>query len=440
MRRAAAMLWLGLAATGAGAADLPQLRTPVIADRPVLRPKVPIRSAPPIGSVSPDAGAWHTFVRLTASGLADAESIRVVWYPGDDDSQPQAGAITATTRGRTPPDQVEIEIPADAGGPLGGVVRILARMPKQRQPLFVARFRVGAAKTAQPAPAPAAQSTSTTPPPPASGPKATARLDLRTGSSASFGAGSIVASGQRVGLGLYVTLDRFGSYFLQLNPDAGGHFQVRTTVSNIQGATSLLLESAEGSISCPLVRNPGYRNFQTCDLVFDLPSARQVAITVRKRADAVSQITLVKFDVTRESPSGGALAAAQLVLAGPQEVGFDNLPGAKANANGTDVSNGAHVELRDNSILGVNLLAPPAGSYRFRAMISNTAAATQFTFQGAGQQATCNIPATPGYQNATPCDLVVSVSTAGANLGVLLTKQPGGAPAATVDTVYVYQE
>jgi hypothetical protein len=127
------------------ASDLPKLRTPVMADRPVLRPKVPIRSAPPIGSVSPDAGAWHTFVRLTASGLANAEGIRVVWFPGDDDSQPQAGAITATMRGRTAPDQVEIEIPADAGGPQGGVVRILAFMPGKLQPVFIARFTIGAA-------------------------------------------------------------------------------------------------------------------------------------------------------------------------------------------------------------------------------------------------------------------------------------------------------
>jgi hypothetical protein len=152
MTRAAAVLWLGLAATGAMASDLPKLRTPVMADRPVLRPKVPIRSAPPIGSVSPDAGAWHTFVRLTASGLANAEGIRVVWFPGDDDSRPQAGAITATMRGRTAPDQVEIEIPADAGGPRGGVVRILAIMPKAPKPVFVARFTVGeAASTAAPA-------------------------------------------------------------------------------------------------------------------------------------------------------------------------------------------------------------------------------------------------------------------------------------------------
>jgi hypothetical protein len=438
MTRAAAVLWLGLAATGAMASDLPKLRTPVMADRPVLRPKVPIRSAPPIGSVSPDAGAWHTFVRLTASGLANAEGIRVVWFPGDDDSQPQAGAITATMRGRTAPDQVEIEIPADAGGPQGGVVRILAFMPKRLRPVFVARFTVGTASAAQPAPAPPPRDSIT--PPPTSPPKATARIDLRTSTSAGFGAGSIVASGQRVGLGLYVTLDMFGSYVLRLNPDAGGHFRVRATVTNIQGATNLLLESAEATVSCPFVRNPGYRNFQTCDLVFDLPSARQVAITVRKPADAVSQVTLVKFDVTRESPSGAALAAAQLVVAGPQEVGFDNLPGAKANANGTDVNNGAHVELRDNSILGVNLLTPPAGSYRFRAMISNTAATTHFTFQGAGRQATCDIAAAPGYQNATPCDLVVPVSTAGANLGVILRKQSGGAPTATVDTVYVYQE
>jgi hypothetical protein len=140
-RKTGAMLWvlLALGASGAAAADLSQLRPPAGGDRPVVRQKAPI------GSVSPQVGPWHTFARVTASGLAGAEGIRVVWFPGDDDSRPQAGAITATLRARTAPDQVEIEIPADAGGPQGGVVRILAFMPGKLQPVFVARFTIGAA-------------------------------------------------------------------------------------------------------------------------------------------------------------------------------------------------------------------------------------------------------------------------------------------------------
>ncbi len=95
------------------------------------------------GAVSPAAGAPHSFVILTGTGIANADGIRVEWYPGDDAGQPASGAVTATLRRRIPPDQVEIEIPAGAGGPRGGVVRLLARMPGQRTPVFVARFTVG---------------------------------------------------------------------------------------------------------------------------------------------------------------------------------------------------------------------------------------------------------------------------------------------------------
>jgi len=98
------------------------------------------------GAVSPETGTPHSFVIVTGAGIGSADGIRVVWYPGDDAGQPASGAVTATLRRRIPPDQVEIEIPAGAGGPQGGVVRILARMPGQRTPVFVARFTVGAAE------------------------------------------------------------------------------------------------------------------------------------------------------------------------------------------------------------------------------------------------------------------------------------------------------
>ena len=427
MTRTAAMLWLLLAATGAAAADLPQLRTPVMADRPVLSRKAPTPSGPPLGSVSPQTGPWHTFARVRVERIASAERIRVIWFPGDDDTRPQAGAITATMRRRISPNEVEIEIPQDAGGPNGGVVRIVAILPKSLKPLFVARFTVGAAVNApQQAPAPP--------------PKATARLDLRSISTAAFGGGRIYAAGERIVMARYTVIDASSRYYVNINPDAGGRIRVRTTVSNVPGPTTLLLESAQASASCPLVGNPGYHNYQTCDLAFDLPAAREVVVTVHKASDAVGQVTLARFDVTREGPSGAVLAAAQLALSGPAAAGFDNIPSAKVDAAAAPVSNGAHIQLIDNSALTVNLSAPPAGTYRFRAMVSNTAATTRFSMQGGGQQATCDIPATPGYQSAAPCDLVVPVTAAGANLGVILRKQSGGAPTATVDTVYVYQE
>ena len=84
------LVLLAFAATGAAAADLPQLRSPASRDRLAVKQKAPI------GSVSPQVGPWHTFARVTASGLAGAQGIRVVWFPGDDDSQPQAGAFLLT--------------------------------------------------------------------------------------------------------------------------------------------------------------------------------------------------------------------------------------------------------------------------------------------------------------------------------------------------------
>lgn len=137
----AGLISLVLAGGSTYSADLPQIRTPVAAERPVLKEKA-LPSRPPAGSVAPDSGAWHTFVRVTAPQIASADGIRVVWFPDDDNSKPQAGAMTATVRKRIVPDEVEIEIPRNAGGAGGGVVRILAIMPKQLQPVFLARFTV----------------------------------------------------------------------------------------------------------------------------------------------------------------------------------------------------------------------------------------------------------------------------------------------------------
>ena len=292
-----------------------------------------------------------------------------------------------------------------------------------------------------PAPGPTSQTTTQggSTPPPTSAPKATARLNLAPMYQAALGGGTFWVGGNRIGIGLYPTIDAGSTYGLHISPDSGGRLRVRATISNIQGATTLLMESAEATTSCPLARNPGYNNFQTCDLVFDLPAAREVRVVARKPRDTVVQVTVVKFDVTRESPSGGVLAAAQVVLSGPQTT-FDQLPGAKVTAAAGPVGTAAHVTLNDNSTVAVNLIGAPAGTYRFRAMVSNTSAATQFSVQSPGKQSTCSIPATAGYQNATPCEIVVTVPTSGTNQTVSFTKQAGGATEATVDTVYVFQE
>jgi tetratricopeptide (TPR) repeat protein len=120
------------------------------ADRPVLKEKTALPSRPSAGSVTPDFGRWHTLVRVTAPQVSSADVIRVVWFPNDDDSLPQAGALPAALRKRIDPNEVEIEIPRNAGGPGGGVIRILAIMPKQLQPVFIARFTVlGPVQTGQ---------------------------------------------------------------------------------------------------------------------------------------------------------------------------------------------------------------------------------------------------------------------------------------------------
>ena len=135
----APVIWLfSLVAYGA---DLPPVRTPTVTDSPVLPQKAALPSRQPAGSVSPESGRWHALVRVSAPRIGSADGMRVEWYPNDDDSLPQAGALPAALRRRIAPDEIEMEIPQNAGGPRGGVIRILAIMPRQ-PPVFVARFRV----------------------------------------------------------------------------------------------------------------------------------------------------------------------------------------------------------------------------------------------------------------------------------------------------------
>ena len=89
------------------------------------------------GTVTPSSGPWNSIVRVKGSNIANAAFIRVLWYPNDDATQAQSGGITATVRQRMPPDEVEIEIPAGAGGATGSVVRIVAVTDRDAEPVLL---------------------------------------------------------------------------------------------------------------------------------------------------------------------------------------------------------------------------------------------------------------------------------------------------------------
>jgi hypothetical protein len=95
-----------------------------------------------IATLSPASGPWHTFVRIKGNGLGSTSSVRVVWYPNDDDSQPPAGAITATLRNSFGPDEIEIEIPSDSGIGSGGAIRVMLTLPGRTQPVYAGTFSV----------------------------------------------------------------------------------------------------------------------------------------------------------------------------------------------------------------------------------------------------------------------------------------------------------
>jgi hypothetical protein len=106
----------------------------------------PVRTLPlssnAVGTLTPASGKWHSFVTVKGPNFAKAERVAVIWYPNDDATQAQAGSITATLRKRTGTDEVEIEMPRDAGGTSGGVVRVYLYMPAQLQPVLAGRFTV----------------------------------------------------------------------------------------------------------------------------------------------------------------------------------------------------------------------------------------------------------------------------------------------------------
>jgi len=96
----------------------------------------------PVGALTPDQGPWHTFVRVTGDKLSGATGVRVLWYPNDDDSQEVAGSMSATLRKRLGQEGVEIEMPQGAGGPKGGVVRVMVNLQGSKEPVFAGRFIV----------------------------------------------------------------------------------------------------------------------------------------------------------------------------------------------------------------------------------------------------------------------------------------------------------
>ena len=106
----------------------------------------PIRTKPlssnAVGTLSPESGKWHSYVTVKGPNFAKAERVAVTWYPNDDGAQAQAGSITATLRKRVGTDEIEIEMPRDAGGTNGGVVRVYLFMPNQLQPVLAGRFTV----------------------------------------------------------------------------------------------------------------------------------------------------------------------------------------------------------------------------------------------------------------------------------------------------------
>jgi hypothetical protein len=93
-------------------------------------------------NVIPGSGPWHTFVQVLGAEPGTATAARVVWYPNDDDTQPMAGMLSATLRGVTPDVGAEIEIPENAGGSAGGVIRIMLTVPGSTTPKMMGRFTV----------------------------------------------------------------------------------------------------------------------------------------------------------------------------------------------------------------------------------------------------------------------------------------------------------
>ena len=95
-----------------------------------------------VGTLDPAAGKWHSFVTVKGPNFAAAERVMVLWYSNDDASGQQT-SITATLRKRTGADEIEIEIPRDAGASSdSGVVRVYLFMPNQLQPVLAGRFTV----------------------------------------------------------------------------------------------------------------------------------------------------------------------------------------------------------------------------------------------------------------------------------------------------------
>jgi hypothetical protein len=281
------------------------------------------------------------------------------------------------------------------------------------------------------------------PPPPAGVPLATATADLRRAAVANFDriAGSVGISGAGVLLGGYTTLDASSRVVLTLQAALAGTYRVRVSVSNIPMPTGLLFESAAGNSSCALRALPGYNNLQTCEVALQAGGPGPLTLAVRQQGNAAAQVTLAAVDVSHEPAAGAAAdATARISLAGIAAATFDRLPGAMLTVAAQPVSIGSHVEVDNRTQIDAYLLNAPAGTYRFRALLTNTSGATTFSLQGLGREWSCSVPAQPGYQGTQACDLVLPVAAAGTVPVRMKFAAGAGAPVASLEQVMVFKE
>ena len=116
----------------------------------------PRLSSEAVGTLTPASGDWGTLVRVTGENFGSAESVRVFWYPNDDNSQPATMQQTATLYQRHSVNEIEIIIPNDPAKSgwsseiKNGVVRVYLSIPNQLQPVFAGRFSLLSLPTATP--------------------------------------------------------------------------------------------------------------------------------------------------------------------------------------------------------------------------------------------------------------------------------------------------
>lgn len=108
-------------------------------------PRMPVKA---VGTLTPDSGGWGDSVRVSGEKFASVESVRVYWYPNDDDTQPAVMQQTATIHRRHGANAIDIQLPSDpaksgwSGEIKGGVVRVYLFLPKNVEPLLAGRYSV----------------------------------------------------------------------------------------------------------------------------------------------------------------------------------------------------------------------------------------------------------------------------------------------------------